>query len=327
MRGPAEATARNPPPRRPTRRGCGAVMGNGTSKGEKGDRRGWERAEPLRLGRNFGGCEASAVDPEIHGVGGGEGGREASGVGENPGGRRHGVGGGVESSPHDSTRHGEGGGVKSSQDNSTPNGRGGGVKSWQNDSTQNVTGGESSHHRTTRPPKRERDPGETKPWDPSQRPTTNGGRTDGGKGEGKKTHPPPGNQGARARWRRQRSATRQGGTAALDKAMEMAAGASEAGYSPKYFDSAAGATTENGKHPRREYNMVDSVALDRSQASAGLATGEDGHGATNHSSGQTQEEGGKKNPGGRARRRRNRRRRDEGEGPPKRSPVPNASGC
>ena len=53
---------------------------------KKGGRRGWERAEPLGVGGNSGGCEASGVDPEPHEVGGEEGDREASGVEENPGG-------------------------------------------------------------------------------------------------------------------------------------------------------------------------------------------------------------------------------------------------
>ena len=92
-------------------------MGQGTRKGKKGGRQGWERAEPLGVGGNSGGRKASGVDPKIHGVGGEEGGREASGVEENPRGDRHGVGGGVESSPDDSTRHGEGRGFESSQEN------------------------------------------------------------------------------------------------------------------------------------------------------------------------------------------------------------------
>ena len=44
---------------------------------EKGGQRGWERAEPLGVGGNSGGREASGVDPENHGVGGEERGREA----------------------------------------------------------------------------------------------------------------------------------------------------------------------------------------------------------------------------------------------------------
>ena len=71
----------------------------------------------------------------------------------------------------------------------------------------------------------------------------------------------------------------------------MAAGASRAGYQPKHFNGAAGATTENGKHPRPEYDKVASEVLARNQASAGPATGEDVHGATTHSVGHLEEEG------------------------------------
>ena len=72
---------------------------------KKGGRRGWEGAEPLGVGGNLGVCEASKVDPETHGVEGEEGGREASGVEENPGTGRHGVGRGVELSQDDSSCH------------------------------------------------------------------------------------------------------------------------------------------------------------------------------------------------------------------------------
>ena len=50
----------------------------------------------------------------------GEGGRKASGVAENPGGGRHGVGGGVELPQDDSTTNKVDGGVESPQDDSTP---------------------------------------------------------------------------------------------------------------------------------------------------------------------------------------------------------------
>ena len=120
-------------------RGChGARREQGE---EKGGWQGWEGAEPLGVGRYSWDREASRVDPKPHHVEGEEEGREASGVEENPGEGRQGVGGGVESSPDDSTRHGEVGGVQSSQDNSTPNGRGGGVESWQDDFTQNENEG------------------------------------------------------------------------------------------------------------------------------------------------------------------------------------------
>ena len=93
---------------------------------------------------------------------------------------------------------------------------------------QKKTEGELSCHGTTRPPDKMRDPGETKPWEPPQRPDTNWGRTDGGGGEGTKTHPPPkkpgsnrpmaetvqrneAQQGRRTRrWRRRREPAAQG---------------------------------------------------------------------------------------------------------------------
>ena len=50
--------------------------------------------------------------PDTHGVVWEEGGHEASGVEEKPGRVCHGVKGGVELSPDDSTRQGEGGGVE-----------------------------------------------------------------------------------------------------------------------------------------------------------------------------------------------------------------------
>ena len=69
--------------------------------------------------------------------------------------------------------------------------------------------------------------------------------------------------------------------------MKTAAGDGGAGYLPKYFDSADGATNENGKHHHREYNQVALEALEIGPASAGPAAGEDGHGATTHIAGRT----------------------------------------
>ena len=74
--------------------------------------------------------------------------------------------------------------------------------------------------------------------------------------------------------------------------MEAAEGDGGAGHLSEHFDGAAGATTENGKHPFREYNNVASEALDRGPVSAGPAAGEDGHGATGHSTGRIREEEG-----------------------------------
>ena len=74
-------------------RGCNwARQGQGR---KYGGRRELEGAEPSGVRRDYGGREASGVDPDPHRVGGEEGGREASGVTENPRGGSHGVGGGV----------------------------------------------------------------------------------------------------------------------------------------------------------------------------------------------------------------------------------------
>ena len=73
------------------------------------------------------------------------------------------------------------------------------------------TKGAPSRHGMTRPPERTGGPRETKPWDPPQRPDTDRGRTDAGRGEGrvqKPTHCPT-HQGAPTRWRRRRGATRR----------------------------------------------------------------------------------------------------------------------
>ena len=58
------------------------------------------------------------------------------------------------------------------------------------------------------------------------------------------------------------------------------------------FDSAYGATTENGKHLHREYDNVALEASERDPASVGPAAGEDGHGATEHSTGWSRKEDG-----------------------------------
>ena len=73
---------------------------------KNGGRQECERTEPSRMGGNYGGREASGLDPKTHRVRGKEEGREASGVAENPGGGRHGVGRGVEL-PHDDSTHRE----------------------------------------------------------------------------------------------------------------------------------------------------------------------------------------------------------------------------
>ena len=79
--------------------------------------------------------------------------------------------------------------------------------------------------------------------------------------------------------------------------METAAGDRSTLYLPEHFDGANGAMTENGKHPRCEYDKVASEALERGPASAGTAAGEDGHGAMNHSVGWTRGRRGMKTTG------------------------------
>ena len=83
---------------------------------------------------------------------------------------------------------------------------------------------------------------------------------------------------------------------APDTEMETAVGTGGAGYSPEHFTGAAGTTTENGLHPRREYNKVVSEVSVGGQASAGPAAVEGGLGTTTHSAGDQQAKGGDKNP-------------------------------
>ena len=83
-------------------------------------------------------------------------------------------------------------------------------------------------------------------------------------------------------------------------AMETVEGTVGVGHPPKHSTEAAAATTENGMHPRREYNKVVSEALVGGQASAGPALEEDGHGAHNTAQGSSGRRGGTKNTRGRA---------------------------
>ena len=109
-----------------TRRRHGAGKHHG---GEKGGRQGGECDNPWGVGGKSGGREASGVGPDPHRAECEEGGCEASRVAKNLGRVRHGVAGGVELSPDDSTRQGEGRGVESSWDDLTPTGGGRGGSS------------------------------------------------------------------------------------------------------------------------------------------------------------------------------------------------------
>ena len=119
------------------------------------------------------------------------------------------------------------GGVDLSQDNSTPKG----AEGPRGDETQ---GSLTAARYRRGEDKRGRGGGDKKP------PTTQATRVQA---------PDGGNRAAQ-----------QGGNEGTEEATETAAGAGGAGYLPKHFDSAAGATTENGKHKRREYDKVASEA-------------------------------------------------------------------
>ena len=109
--------------------------------------------------------------------------------------------------------------------------------------------------------------------------------------------------------------------------METVARAGGAGYPPEHFDGAAGATTTNGKHMRREYDMLALEASNIGQASVGPATVEDGHVATTHRAGQIQDNGGDEKPRRASATQEETDGRETKERPsPERSPAPNTSG-
>ena len=167
-------------------------------RAKNGGRRDWEEAEPSGVGGNFGGREASGVDPKTHVVGGDEGGCKAFGVEENPKGGRHRVGGGsrVLSGGLDPQRNGRGSRV-------VP----GGLDSqWGGRGSRVVPGRlEPQRGRGTQ--------GRQNPGSPHSVPLLTGGGRTGAEGRGRKPTHRPSNQGARARWRRRRGATQQDGGA------------------------------------------------------------------------------------------------------------------
>ena len=71
---------------------------------------------------------------------------------------------------------------------------------------------------------------------------------------------------------------------------ETAAGDGGEGTWPERFDGADGASTENGMHPRREYDNLASEATERVQARAGADAGGDSHGSTETSAGRRRAE-------------------------------------
>ena len=165
------------------------------------------------------------------------------------------------------------------QDDSTPNGVGGGVELSQDDSTPREAEG----------PRGDKTPGALT--------ASRYQRGEYGRGWGRGDENPPTARATRGQGPNGGDgAARCGGTATPDAAMETAEGDGGTGHLPEHFDSADGATIENGKHPRREYDNVASEASERGPASAGHAEGEEGHGAMYHSAGQAREEEGDENP-------------------------------
>ena len=181
--------------------------------------------------------------------------------------------------------------------------------------------------RTTRPPKGQRDPGETKPRDPSQRPATDGGRTNGGGGEGTKNHPPPKQPGCKplmAATGRRNKAEMRGRRRQLRRQREPA----EQGTCPntltaqlalrlKTENISAVSTTRWRRRRHREANPVRGLRPER------MATGPRPTERAEHRA-----MGGDEKP------RRASAAQEETDGreteespPPERSPAPNKSGC
>ena len=91
-------------------------------------------------------------------------------------------------------------------------------------------------------------------------------------------------------------ATHNGQTAVLSAEMETTAGDGGEGPRPEHFDGADGARTKNAMHLCCEYENMASEAMERGQASAGNAAGEDDHGAMETCTGRRRAEEGDENP-------------------------------
>ena len=192
------------------------------ARGKNVGRQDWEGAEPLGVGGTFRGREASGVDPDTHRVEDKEGGREASGVEENPCWGRH------KLFQDDSTPNRMGGAVESSQDDSTPNGEGGVFESCQEDSTLKEAKGTRED--------------ET----PGSLTASRYQRGDDGRGQGRGDEKPPTARATRGQGPAGRDGVaRRGRMVAPDEVMETAVGDGGAGHLSKHFDGADGATTQN----------------------------------------------------------------------------------
>ena len=269
--------------------GMGGAMGHG-SKGRKTEASGIGRKQnPWEWGGISGGRKASGVDPYTHGVGGGGGAQCHRSGGKPRGGLpRSGRGGQIASGRLNPSRRGRGGRIVSGRLEPQRKGQGsqfmaGRIDSlWSGRRSRVVTGrlhpseaegprGDETLRSLTASRYRQGEDGQGRGGGDENPPTTRATREQG----------PYGGD----------SVARRDGMEAPNEAMETAAGAGGAGYLPKHFNGTACTTTENSKHPCGEYNKVALEASERGQASTGPVTGEDGHRATTHSVGRTQEEG------------------------------------
>ena len=135
----------------------------------------------------------------------------------------------------------------------------------------------------TRPPEKIGDPGETKPWEPPQRPDPKGGRMKGGGGGGNKNPPTtrntrelPNDGGD--------GVARQGTTKSQVEETETAKGSDSSGHPPAHCIGAVEATSESNARPCCEYGKEATASLVGGQSSAGSEPDKDGHGSTGHGS-------------------------------------------
>ena len=192
MRGPEGAAAGKAPPRRPTRGRRGAAMGRGGSRGGG--------KEAVRDGREhnpwvWGETLADARPPEWTPIPtewiGRRGYARPPEWRKTPGGAAKEWGAGSNHLRTTRPATERAGGLNCPRTTRPPTEGKGESNHGRMTRLQNKTEGELSCHRTTRPQEKMGYPGETKPWEPPQRPDPDVGRTDGGGGEGTKTHPPP----------------------------------------------------------------------------------------------------------------------------------------
>ena len=214
MRGPAGATAGNPPPRRPTRRGRGAAMGHGTSKGKKRRPAGLGGSITLGSGGKLWGTRGLRSGPRDPRSGRGGGGPQGLWSGGKPrgGAATEWVGGRIVSGRLDPPRRGRGGQIISGRLDPQRKGRGSRVVAGRLDFKRNGRGSRVITGQLD--PQRGRgNQGRQNSGSLHSVPLSTGGGRTGVGGRGRKPAHRPSNQGARARWRQWHGANRWDGVA------------------------------------------------------------------------------------------------------------------